>query len=189
MCVSWDESAPPTALRRPLQMTPRHLIALPTAGTHPEAPSWAAHLHLPQPPRPYQLPPACSFADAHMFGCGCVSVLPRSGGCTRSRESLYEVPSLLRAMKSAFALTSALGRHLTGLTKDGRDDDGQGPVPTTHTQRCAKAQAVWGEGCVGGAGSPSHTATGVCYGTPTHVMQVGCARCTPAIHQVARRHT
>ena len=38
--MSWDESAPPTALRRPLQMTERHLIALPTAGTHPEAPSW-----------------------------------------------------------------------------------------------------------------------------------------------------
>lgn len=55
----WNESAPPTARRRPLQMTRRHLTALPTAGTHPEPPSWATHMHLPQPPRPYQLPPAC----------------------------------------------------------------------------------------------------------------------------------
>ena len=58
-CVLWNESAPPTARRRPLQMTRRHLTALPTAGTHPEPPSWATHMHLPQPPRPYQLPPAC----------------------------------------------------------------------------------------------------------------------------------
>ena len=150
--MSWDESAPPTVLRRPLQMNSRHLIALPTAGKHPEVPSWAAHLHLPQPPCPYQLPPACSSADAHVFGCGYVSVLPQSGGCARSRESLYEVTSLLRAVESAFALTSALGRHLTGLTHEGRDDDGQGPVesrqhsvviamstdtiPTAHDRSC-----------------------------------------------------
>ena len=169
--MSWDESAPPTALRRPLQMTPRHLIALRTAGTHPEAPSWAAHLHLPQPPRSYQLPPACSSADAHVYGCGCVSVLPRSGGCTLSQESLYEAQSLLRAVESAFALTSALWWRAAPHGAETGGHTRQIAAALTHSHIHTRARprtsrpAAAGMGVVveGGArGRPKREPQGVC---------------------------
>ena len=173
----WNESAPPTARRRPLQMTRRHLTALPSAGTNPEPPSWTTHMHLPQPPRPYQLPPACFVRGrARVWMWLCVGVTAIWRVHAQSRVPLRSTILATCCGVSVFALTGALWWRAAP-----HEPEIGGDVMTTRRPRSSERTTFRGLRCLQtpfgqalAAKGRKHPTPGRGHGNQYDVIRSGC---------------